>query len=53
MANPEPKPCKRFKHMRITPAFLKHLPKCSERQAVIAYLERESEILVWMHKHRN
>jgi hypothetical protein len=53
MAKPEPQPCQKFKHMRITPAFLNHLPKCSKCQSVIAYLERESGMLVWMHKHRN
>jgi hypothetical protein len=35
------------------PAFLKHLPKCSACKAAIAHLDRESNILVWMHKHRN
>jgi hypothetical protein len=53
MANSEPQPCKRFKRMRITKAFLQHLPKCSACQAVIVHLNRESNILVWMHKHRN
>jgi hypothetical protein len=36
---PEPQPCHRFKHMNITPAFLKHLPTCSACKAVIAYLK--------------
>ena len=29
--------------MNVTPAFAKHLPKCSKCPAVIAYFERESE----------
>jgi hypothetical protein len=38
--------CRCFKHMNITPAFLKHFPKCSACKAVIAHLNRESDILV-------
>jgi hypothetical protein len=53
MAKSESQPCRRFKHMNITPAFLKHLPKCSACKAVIAHLNRESEMLVWVLKHRN
>src|SRR5580693_5029876 len=50
MTKPEPQPCRRFKHMKITPAFLKHLPRCPACKAVIAHLNRESDILVWMHE---
>jgi hypothetical protein len=39
--------------MRIIKAFLKHLPKCSACQAVIAHLSRESEVFIGMHEHRN
>ena len=52
-SNQQPQPCRRFKHMKITPAFMKHLPKCFACEAVIAHLNCESDILVWMHKHRN
>jgi hypothetical protein len=53
MAQLEPRPCRRFKHTNITPAFMKHLSKCSRYQAVIAHLERDSEMRLWAHKHRN
>ena len=53
MSRLEPQPCNRFKHMNITPTFLKHFPQCSVCKAVIAHLKRESDILVWAHQHRN
>jgi hypothetical protein len=53
IAKVEPQPCQRFKRMRITKAFLKHLPKYSKCQMLIARLKRESEIHIWTHKHRN
>jgi hypothetical protein len=53
MAAREPQPRRRFKHMNITPAFMKHLPKCAKYQAVIAYLEKDSEMRLCAHKHRN
>ena len=53
MAKPEPKPCRRFKRMNVTPVFLKHLSKCIKCQAVVAYLEQESEIWLSMQEHRN
>jgi hypothetical protein len=43
----------RFKQMNVTPAFLRHLPKCTACKAVIAHLKRESDMLIWVHKHRN
>jgi hypothetical protein len=33
MLRPELQPCRRFRHMNITPAFLKHLPKCAACQS--------------------
>lgn len=39
--------------LRVTKTFLKHPPKCSACKAVIAYLERDSEMRPWAHKHRN
>jgi hypothetical protein len=53
MAEDEPQPCPRFKRMLVTKNFLRHLPNCSSCKAVIAYLERESNIHAWIHKHRN
>jgi hypothetical protein len=53
MAMPDPQPCRRFKHMNPTPAFMKHLPKCAACKAVIAHLNHESDILTWLHMHRN
>jgi hypothetical protein len=49
----EPQPCRGFKHMNITPAFMKHLPNCPACKGVIAHLNRESDMLMWMRKHRN
>lgn len=51
----EPKPCKRFAHHQKawTKAFDKHLPKCKACQAVIAYFIRESEINLYVRRHRN
>jgi hypothetical protein len=51
--SPEPQPSRRFKHMNPTPAFMKHLPTCEKCQAVIAYSERDLEMLVWLREHRN
>jgi hypothetical protein len=53
LAMPDPQPCRRFKHMNITPAFMKHLPKCAACRAVIAHLNHESDIVMWIHRHRN
>jgi hypothetical protein len=36
-----------------TPAFMKHLPKCAGCKAVIAHLNHESYIVMWIHQHRN
>jgi len=47
----EPQPCHRFKHMNITPGISEASSELSG--VVISHLNRESKILVWMHKHRN
>ena len=38
LSKPDPQPCQRFKRMKITPAFLKLLPKYAKCQAVISFL---------------
>jgi len=52
---PEPKPCKRFAHNQNawTKAFEKHLPKCEACQALVAYFIRESELNLYVRRHRN
>lgn len=52
-AETQPQPCRRFKHMNITPTFLKHLPKCDHCLAVIAKLNREQDVLQWARENRN
>ena len=39
----EPQPCARFKRMRMTPAFLRHFPRCEKCKAVVSWLVREFE----------
>jgi hypothetical protein len=40
--------CKRYsKRMRWTAKFIEHLPTCKDCEAVIAYLNRESEITLY------
>lgn len=50
---PEPRPCKRFKHMVPTPTFIKHLEKREACSAVILYLIRATELELWTYHHRN
>lgn len=53
MYEPIYRPCKRYKHMRLTPRFEEHLPKCDACKAVIAYLDRELQVFLYFHTHRN
>jgi hypothetical protein len=39
--------------MLLTKAFVEHSPKCVACKAVIAHLNREAEILIWLHDHRH
>src|SRR5580704_11423743 len=50
---PQPVPCKRYlKRMRWSANFIAHLRTCRDCNAVIAYLNRESEISLYFYKHR-
>jgi hypothetical protein len=53
MAKPEPKPCKKFSRMPSSAKFFAHLPNCPACQAVIAYLQRGSELRLYAFKSRN
>jgi hypothetical protein len=53
MAKPAPKPCKKFPRMPSSAKFFAHLPDCLACQAVIAYLQRDSELRLFLHDSRN
>jgi hypothetical protein len=38
--------------MPLNEKFLKHLPSCPECRAVIAYLDWDSGMMLWVHRHR-
>jgi hypothetical protein len=50
---PEPRPCKRHKRMRLSASFKAHLRTCDACKAVLAYLNRESSVSLYFHRHRN
>jgi hypothetical protein len=50
---PVPKPCRRLRRMDPTPTFIKHLEKCEACRAVIEYLNRDSELTLYLNEHRN
>lgn len=48
-----PKPCKRHAKMILNPKFLAHMRSCDACKAVVAYLNKESEIKLYLHRSRN
>jgi hypothetical protein len=50
----EPKPCKRYaKRMLLTAKFIAHMPSCDACKAVVAHLNKESEIKLYSYRNRN
>jgi hypothetical protein len=45
---PEPKPCKRYAKMLLNAQFIAHLPACRDCLAVVAQLNRKSEMKLRM-----
>jgi hypothetical protein len=54
MAEPKPKPCKRYaKRMVWNDRFIRHPPTCEACKGVIAYLRSDSALRDWLRRHRN
>jgi hypothetical protein len=50
---PEPKPCKKFRHLRASDDFVAHLPECDACKFVLGYLRLDLNLRIFMHRHRN
>jgi hypothetical protein len=54
MAEPMPKPCKRFpKRAPMNAKFLARLPTYEACEALMAYLQRDLKLRNFLHKNRN
>lgn len=53
LLGPEPKPCKRFRHLPASDNFVAHLPNCSACKSVLRYLRLDLNLRTFMHRHRN